>query len=646
MALGLFVRREVRRLTTPSWFDGAVAGLGAATVCAAFAFSGIEHAVGTSPLAVGVALAYPVGDVLLLMLVAAGSVVMSGRGRGPWLLLAAGIMANVLGDTANLFASALHSGPGVLLNALAWPISTFAMSLAMWLPVGPPNPFALRRPPSFLLPGIAAAASLGVVFVGTLAPISAVATGLGTATLLLVGVRTLRSVGQLRSMSRQRLWDSLTDHLTGLANRRRLFDALDAAFAEPEAQRDPIVFLFIDLDGFKRVNDAFGHPVGDRVLQEVAVRLERALAGSGLLARVGGDEFAVMVTDVGGDGAMRIAERLGAGLEEPFGIEAVSVQLSSSVGVAVAPSDAGDSAALVACADLAMYRAKLTGSGSARYDRSIDGGADRLTLADELSDAIDSGRLTLHYQPQLDLHRREVTAVEALVRWQHPTLGLIPPLTFLPLAEEAGLMPKVTRWVLDAALAQCAAWWTTGVTPRVSVNVAVGDLLDPGFAQLIAARLHAHRLPAAALQIEITETSIIEEFDRARTAVARVRELGVQVSIDDFGAGFTSLAYLNQLDVGELKLDRRFIAPLADGTRSRDSELVRAMVDLGHALGLQVVAEGVEDDAALELLGLLGCDVGQGYGIGRPVPAAQLELTPARREPPAASLTVVPAGSR
>jgi EAL domain-containing protein (putative c-di-GMP-specific phosphodiesterase class I) len=275
-----------------------------------------------------------------------------------------------------------------------------------------------------------------------------------------------------------------------------------------------------------------------------------------------------------------------------------------------------------------MYRAKLDGVPFARYDGSLDRGGDKLRLADELSAAIASDELTLHYQPQLELAQRRVDTVEALVRWPHPEHGLIGPLTFLPLAEQAGLMPKLTQWVLSSALGQCSLWRAACRPVRVSVNISAGDLVDPGFPDAVAELLTRHAVPAQALLLEITETSIIKEFVRAKHAVARLRELGVQVSVDDFGAGFTSLAYLNELAVGELKLDRRFIQPLARGRRSRNSELVRATIDLGHALGLQIVAEGVEDAATLELLDELGCDIAQGWEIGRPVPATELVLRP------------------
>jgi EAL domain-containing protein (putative c-di-GMP-specific phosphodiesterase class I) len=243
-----------------------------------------------------------------------------------------------------------------------------------------------------------------------------------------------------------------------------------------------------------------------------------------------------------------------------------------------------------------------------------------------LSAAIDGDELVLHYQPQLDLRNNTVTTVEALIRWRHPQHGLIPPAEFLPVAEQAGLMGRLSRWVLQHALAQCAAWRSAGSEVRISVNVTVGDLVDPAFPATVEELLSRERLGAQCLMLEITETSIIDEFERAKQAVKRLRDLGVKVSIDDFGAGFTSLAYLNELSVAEMKLDRRFILPLAGRVRTRDAELVRATIELGHALGLDVVAEGVEDDDALNLLRELGCDIAQGYGIGRPAPAAGLDF--------------------
>ncbi|MGH2872267.1 MAG: putative bifunctional diguanylate cyclase/phosphodiesterase, partial [Solirubrobacteraceae bacterium] len=626
VAVVLMIRSETRWPASPSWLDGAVAGLGTAAVCAAFAFSAIARTTHESALGTAVNLAYPIGDVLLLLLLAAGTTLAAGRRTAPWALLCGGFLINVFGDTANLLQAAPvgSSHLGVIVNSAAWPLSTTLLSAAMWLSPGTPDVLAEQRPPGFLLPGLASGAGLATLFVATLTPVNHVATSLAAATLLAVVARTLLSVRQLRLQSRERHRQSVTDHLTGLANRRRLFDALHLHFAGAVASRPPLALLFIDLDGFKRINDSFGHPVGDQVLAMVAARLRLVLRPGDLLARIGGDEFAAVLIGASAAEVEQIAHRLSASLDEPFRFDAVVATIGASVGVARAPGHADGGEALMAGADAAMFRAKLGGTRVQTYDPELDRRADQLQLADDLRAAIGTGALELHYQPQLDLRSGEVSTVEALVRWRHPDHGPIPPLRFLPLAEEAGLMRELTRWVLATALRRCAAWRAAGAGLQISVNIAVGDLLEPSFPATVDGLLREAEIEPGMLTLEITETSVIDQFERACGAVAGLRALGVRVSIDDFGAGFTSLAYLNELGVDELKLDRRFIAPLAGGRRSRDSELVRATIELGHALGLEVVAEGVEDAATLALLRELGCDVVQGYAIGRPVPADQL----------------------
>ena len=431
---------------------------------------------------------------------------------------------------------------------------------------------------------------------------------------------------------------SITDDLTGLGNRRYLFQVLDAFFAEqidPQAPARELAFLFIDLDHFKEINDSFGHPAGDELLRQLGPRLTEALRKSDALVRLGGDEFAVVLMDADAAAAATAAERISASLNQPFDLGVVQARVGASIGIALSPVDATDSAGLVWCADVAMYRAKAGGVSSALYEQELDDDGHRWRLLEELRSAVTHGELVLHYQPQLDLSSGEVTTVEALVRWQHPRLGLIPPLKFLPLAEEAGLMGDLTRWVLASALEQCAAWRASGRSIAVAVNVSATNLVDPGFVELVSELLGSCDLPGDALIIELTETTVITDFERSKLVIEELRALGLIVSIDDFGAGFTSLAHLSSLAVRELKLDRVFITGLGTADqRDRNLQLVRATIDLGHTMGLRVVAEGIEDSATLELLSELGCDIAQGYYISKPRPAEELFFR-AHTDPPA-----------
>jgi diguanylate cyclase len=319
-----------------------------------------------------------------------------------------------------------------------------------------------------------------------------------------------------------------------------------------------------------------------------------------------------------------VAEDILAEIVQPFFLQKMSASVGASIGIALAPFDATEGTGLMWSADTAMYRAKLGCIPYVFYDQEIDGGEQRLNLVEELRDAVDNGSFVLHYQPQLDLRSGEILAVEALIRWPHPRLGLVPPLKFIPLAEDAGLMTKLTTWVLSEAMQQCALWRSSGRTLAVSVNVTATNLLEDGFTELVADLLEKNHLPGAALLIEITETSIITDFARSKAVIEKLRDQGIIVSIDDFGAGFTSLAYLSSLAVGELKLDRGFITGLAEAGKERDLELVRATIQLGHDMRLRVVAEGIEDVDTLDILSDLGCDRAQGYFISRPMPANQL----------------------
>ena len=629
VAVVLFMKGQAKRLTATNWLDGAIAGFGAAAACAAFAFHGVFHSSGSSSAGTIVNLAYPIGDALLLGLVVGGFAVLSGRRKLPWILLATGLAINVVGDASNLLHDSLGATSfGQFANAVAWPIAIVLMSMAVWIRPAPVNPLIPERRAGFLLPCLAAAAALGILLAGSFYSIGRVAIALATLTLLAVGIRLIVSVRGVESLSQERHRQSVTDELTGLWNRRYLFRVLDAFFADDEAGEADrsLAFLFVDLDHFKEINDSFGHPAGDELLRQLGDRLQTSLRDTDLLVRLGGDEFAVVLIDGDADYAASVAERLTASLNQPFMLDVVSATIGASIGIALAPNDATDSARLVWCADVAMYRAKLGRTPYALFELTIDEEHDQLRLMEELQVAIHEDQLVLHYQPQLDLRTGEILAVEALIRWTHPRLGMLPPDSFLPMAEEAGLMLPITRWVLGTAVMQCAEWTASGRSLTVAVNVSPKNLMEPGFVEEVGEQLRRHDLPPEMLVIEITETNVIAEFDVTRSVIEDLRDLGVVVSIDDFGAGVTSLAYLSNLPVRELKLDRSFIAGIAGGDRDRELDLVRSTIELGHSMGLRIVAEGIEDTATLELLTELGCDLAQGFCISRPKLASDLTL--------------------
>jgi diguanylate cyclase (GGDEF)-like protein len=636
VALVLLTRRNLNGLGAATWLDGAVAGLGAAALCACFAFTTVLHSVGGSTLSVATNLAYPVGDGLLLILAVGGTAIITGRNKTQWLLIAGAIGVTAVGDTFNLFSgSGTPSQLGTIFNGMAWPSAVLLISIAVWVRPLQRSPLASAETPGFLLPGLGAGASLSILVADTLHQVSPVAVGLATATLIAVGVRLTLSVRGLRILTEKRHRQSITDDLTGLGNRRQLFNLLDAYFADyadPETPDGRLSLLYVDLDHFKEINDSFGHSAGDELLRQLGPRLIARLRDTDVLVRVGGDELAVLIPDTNPDYAAGVAQRLIADLDQPFELDKISVRVGASIGIANAPTDATDSAGLLRCADLAMYRAKLGPAPYEIYRRDLDDDGNRLRLVDELRDAIVGGHLEVYYQPQIDLVTGEQTAMEALVRWPHERLGLIPPLDFIPLAEEAGLMQSLTALVLERAVAQCAAWRAAGQVLTVSVNVSATNLLDSGFSQSVMDLLKHYDIEPTSLILEITETTIISDFELCKEVITQLRALGLGVSIDDFGAGVTSLAYLGSLAASELKLDRSFLSRLATGDTERNLALVRATIALGHKLNMRVVAEGIEDIEALNLIAAIGCDLAQGYFISEPMRARDLAMPAARFE--------------
>jgi len=417
---------------------------------------------------------------------------------------------------------------------------------------------------------------------------------------------------------------ALHDGLTGLPNRTMLTDRLRHALQQSSRTFAPVALLMMDLDQFKEVNDALGHDHGDRLLIEMSRRLQRELPQADTVARLGGDEFAVLLTKEGNlEGARHAADQITASLEQPFHLGGISLQVNASIGIAVYPEHAVDAETLARRADVAMYTAKRTGGGAAVYSPEHDqSSVRRLALLGELRRAIAENELTLHYQPVIELATGVVHAVEALVRWEHPTHGLMPPAEFIELAEVSGLIQPLTRWVLEHAVDQIVAWRELDIRLRVAVNLSVRNLYDIELAPWLNTLLLDRGVDAGLLTLEITESELMDDPLYAMEVLGKLKALGVATSIDDFGTGYSSLAYLKNLPIDELKIDRSFVGSMVDD--DSDLTIVRSTIDLSHNLGLDVVAEGVENAETLDRLADLGCDRAQGYHLSRPLTPSAL----------------------
>jgi diguanylate cyclase (GGDEF)-like protein len=433
---------------------------------------------------------------------------------------------------------------------------------------------------------------------------------------------------------------ALHDSLTGLPNRALFRDRLEHALDRAEREGAPIAVLFIDLDRFKTVNDSLGHAAGDEVIDEVGRRIAALVRVGDTAARLSGDEFAVLLESSRDKGdAARVAQRLIAALADPVRVHGRDVFVSASIGIAYGARQGEDP---LRSADLAMYRAKDAGTGRYEFFEPEMGAAvrERLELEADLPRAVERNELVLHYQPIVRLATGQVTTIEALVRWQHPTLGLVPPLSFIPLAEETGAIVEIGGWVLREACRQAADWqrrYRTDPPLGVSVNLSYRQLQQPDFVDEVCSTLREARLPPGSLTLELTEGMLMENTETTIERLRTLKELGVRLSVDDFGTGYSSLRYLRQFPLDALKIPKPFVDGVAVDVR--ESALAQAIIQLGRSLGLDIVAEGIEEGAQLTELRRLGCELGQGFLLAKPRDLAGMDmlLRNTRRLPPAAA---------
>jgi diguanylate cyclase (GGDEF)-like protein len=432
---------------------------------------------------------------------------------------------------------------------------------------------------------------------------------------------------------------ALHDGLTGLPNRTLLSDRIEQALlAAPRTQSSTVVML-LNLGRLKDVNDALGHQAGDDLIRQVAERLDAELRAGETLAHLGGGEFGALLPQASLDAALRVGDRLHGALEAPFSVREIPLEASVDIGIAVHPDHGSDVQALLSHANVALHVAREGHAKTAVYDADADtSDADRLALAGELRRAIEQGELVVFFQPKASLETGRIVGAEALVRWQHPERGFIPPNDFIPIAERTGLIKPLSRFVLAASIRQCATWKSAGYDLHVSVNLTIPDLLDLDLPDWIGERLAETSVAAGELELEITETTILADPFRVRRVLARLNEMGLRLAIDDFGTGYSSLAYLRSLPVQTMKIDRSFVMGMLED--ANDATIVRSTIELGRNLGLQTVAEGVEDEGAWDALAAHGCTLAQGYLISKPVPPDEFEAVlreRARTSLPAAS---------
>jgi diguanylate cyclase (GGDEF)-like protein len=437
------------------------------------------------------------------------------------------------------------------------------------------------------------------------------------------------------AIENQRLLDQLRheayhDRLTGLPNRQRFVMAVDEAIGVAKKSDAVAAVVLLDLDSFKDVNDALGHDYGDDLLTMVGRRMREQVGADGLVARMGADEFAMLCPAQDLGQALARAEHLRDALSRPYLLAGLTVEVGVAVGVSVAPEHAHTGGALMQRADVALSHAKATGRPVSSYLPSMEQATvHRLQLATQLRQAIGDGQVQVHYQPKLALASRDLVGVEALVRWQHPEYGAVMPDEFVPLAERTGLIGPLTRYVLKTALVHCRGWLDRDMRIGVAVNLSVKNLLDTTFPDTVFALLAEFGVPAELLTFEITESSVMSDPERSLPVLHRLHEGGIRLSIDDFGTGYSSLAYLRRLPVDEVKIDKVFV--LGMGTDLGDMAIVRAIVELGRSLTLKVVAEGVEDELARDLLSGMGCDIIQGYLVSRALSPERLDAWLAAR---------------
>ena len=630
------LRARQAQTSAPTWLDGLIAAACAAAFASVVFLSGFVG--GSGGWSVVVSLAYPIADIVLAGVLLGAWALSGWRTERVWVFLLAGMGINTTANGIHVFETASGmSQPSGWTDAL-WSLALAVIVAAAWQsPQRTSGRLPARAFVGVALPAVLACASMALLLYGSwrdgiLPRTSSVLAAAAIAAAIVRMLLTVRAVEALADARRQ----ARTDDLTELPNRRLFVETLDRDLNRRDLQA-PMAVAIVDLDRFKEINDSFGHHLGDRLLQMVAARLAEAVGTAGVLARLGGDEFGMLLPTAELDRCLEITAGLLTALRRPFDLEQIALHVDASIGVVAFPDHGTDRSTLLRHADTAMYTAKRTHSGVAVATGGADDdtGRRRLTTLEELRTGLDRDELILHYQPQLHLASGAMSGVEALVRWNHPSRGLVYPDGFLSLAEHAGLMGRLTMQVLEKALEQCRAWRAGGLDLTVAVNLSASNLQDPALPGHVADALARHGVPPVALHLEVTEEVLMRDAAQATDVLAELRAIGIRLAVDDYGTGYSSLAYLHALPVDDLKLDRAFVTHC--DTDPRSAAIVKSTVELAHNLGMRMIAEGVENDAVLDRLRVWDCDLVQGYHVSRPQPPDHLTPWLLQRQTPIAA---------
>lgn len=626
----MMIRTRMARTPRSVWLDGLVGGLASAALSAAVFFKPIEESATGNLASIVANLSYPCADLLLLILVICSFSLSGWRPDRSWLTLGFGLLALIGSDTAYLFQTANETYiEGTPLD-IGWPAGMMLIGMAAWRRPRRVDALTFESWTIVVIPALFAFVALIILTGNRLWNQPSLAVALAFAAIVVGFVRLVLTFREVRWLNESRR-EARTDELTSLGNRRLFYEQL-SSMLEDRTYSNKLALLLIDLDRFKEVNDSLGHQFGDKLLRQVGPRLRNAVDDLHLIARLGGDEFAIIVDGGDRDAAISTANSVQAALDRSFELDGVPVKISASVGISLFPDHASDVNQLLRHADVAMYNAKaMHGSHQIYEPRHDELTRARLTTISELRTALTRGQLVVHYQPKFATNN-QLAGAEALVRMNGPE-GMIPPDQFLPLAEQAGLMRELTEQVLDIALDDIVNWRKRGRYIKVAVNLSVTNLLDEDFPAYVANALQSRGLPGRALSFEITETTILSDPDRALVAVQRLKSLGADISLDDYGTGYASIAYLRQMPLNELKLDRSFVSNLESDAVAQS--FFTSTVTLAHTLGLRVVAEGIETRTIWDAARAAGCDIGQGYYFSPPMNAAEFTAKILASEPEA-----------